>query len=208
MRVSHLYLLVEVGSEAFKIGKADDPTRRAAVLPNRINFGRSLAFAFPAQHVIRAEKTLHFLFRKHRLANRPRADGSTEWFRIEAFDDVKRFLWVNRALLGWTDWSIVEAPPERPGRPRSADFTLRAMTEAERAARVAEEQLAKEQRKEREARLKEATAAADALIAEAFTTRGLQRPKKGSPRRPKSGPVTRIDPRTGVKTITGPNNQR
>lgn len=179
--ISYVYLLVEEDGRAFKIGHSVDPAGRCKVLPNRIDYSRSLQFSFGGKQARAAERLLHFLFRKHRQV-RPRCDGSTEWFGIECHDAAKRFLWVNRDLLDWIDWSVVDpGQPAGRKRPQMTEAQARRVaeqTEARVMAKAAEQMKAEKARELVEAR-KRRIAEADAALAAEYAKRGLPPPRKG-----------------------------
>lgn len=107
--MSYLYLLVAADQSSFKIGVSINPTQRMSDLPGDFDRQRSVQFKCDAQEVYKVEKTLHFLFRKHRT-EKSFGDGYTEWFSIDCFNDVKNFIQNNQALLSWTEHGLVHEP--------------------------------------------------------------------------------------------------
>jgi len=94
-----LYLLVSADTPSFKIGVAANTLRRAQGLPEKIAYERSYSIKLSSGNAYKAEKTMHYLFREHKV-EKPRGDGFTEWFSIDAFDAVVAFIEANKALLG------------------------------------------------------------------------------------------------------------
>lgn len=196
-QVSFVYLLVEEGGLAFKIGHSVDPTGRCKKLPNQIDYSRSLQFSFGGRQARAAERLLHFLFRKHRQT-RPRCDGSTEWFDIACHEAAKRFLWVNRELVDWIDWSVVNPDKawnrkakritEATARKRAAHAEARELANANTQMRA---QKAKEQAEARKRRIADADAALAAQYASRTLPAPTRKPKRAPGRKPE--PVKRID---------------
>jgi hypothetical protein len=104
--MSYLYLLVAADGSTFKIGVSENPTQRMSGLPEDFDRQLSIQFKCDEQEVYKAEKALHFLFRKHHVVKSFGA-GYTEWFSINCFDDVKTFIHSNQALLGWTEYEPI-----------------------------------------------------------------------------------------------------
>jgi len=95
-----VYLLVAADGGSFKIGRSFAPARRAMWLPDQFDFVRSRHYRLYGRDARRLENALHFLFR-HSRVERPKSDGSTEWFDISAFGPVVGFLAEHKALIGW-----------------------------------------------------------------------------------------------------------
>lgn len=88
-RPSYVYLLVHRAEPRFKIGKANDPKARAAMLPEAplIDHDRSVTALLPTQaRAIEVERMLHKALAGFRLKlfDGPAItwDGSTEWFSV------------------------------------------------------------------------------------------------------------------------------
>ena len=98
-QTSYIYLLVESGKKAFKIGKADDVLARAAILPQE--FEDSIYFECEQHRVFDIEKVLHYMFK---TAHQPKesGDGRTEWFDYQYFNECKQFIIQNQEQLGIT----------------------------------------------------------------------------------------------------------
>jgi hypothetical protein len=84
---SFVYLLPSSQEECFKLGKADVVTARAAGLGlSQFDLAKAVCVAFPNPKAARrAERVLHGLFDKYRLASKERTDGYTEWFQLDCF---------------------------------------------------------------------------------------------------------------------------
>lgn len=94
-----LYLLVKESGDVFKIGVSVDPQKRSRVLPQRLDFGKSLQICFSNAKAVDVERSLHKFFCEH---HKPFAhgDGKTEWFDIVALPLVVKFLEVNSTFFG------------------------------------------------------------------------------------------------------------
>lgn len=93
----------------FKCGRSNDPHRRAMQLPVKIDLQRSWVWPVLDNASARfAEATLHGRIASLH-AEMPKGDGSSEWFRIEAVDQLREF--VTREH-GWLDLgSEMPVPP-------------------------------------------------------------------------------------------------
>ena len=96
---NELYLLVNADTPSFKIGVAANTLRRAQGLPEKIAYERSYSIKLISGNAYKIERTIHYLFREHKV-EKPRGDGFTEWFSIDALDAVVVFIETNKALLG------------------------------------------------------------------------------------------------------------
>lgn len=94
-----LYLLRNRKDNAFKIGVSAVPARRGRGLPQPIDWHQSLKIPMDGGDAFKVEKLVHYLFREHGVPM-PRCDGYTEWFAIEASDDVLAFLAHQQIRLG------------------------------------------------------------------------------------------------------------
>jgi hypothetical protein len=123
-----LYLLAELGGEAFKIGIAYDTYRRATALPVKIAFSCSYEVPVPEGDARAVEKLLHYLFRDCRVP-KGAGDGRTEWFSLNALPQVLAFLAQHRSSLGIGEPQALRAPSVKP--PRKSAREPRTTTQAE-----------------------------------------------------------------------------
>lgn len=123
-----LYLLMHASGQSFKIGIAVTPYKRASVLPDDIDFSRSLESAVPNGSAKSVESILHYLCRDlsltaARVAAGEKGEGYTEWFHIDGLDRVKNILETHKALLGIESLRplMMPKPQDRPPRGRDED---------------------------------------------------------------------------------------
>ncbi|MBD4045205.1 hypothetical protein GUH76_15825, partial [Xanthomonas citri pv. citri] len=75
----------------FKIGISSNPRKRSALLPQAIDLPRSLQIPMSGGYANKVERLLHYLFRDRAMAM-PYGDGHTEWFAMDAWNEVLAFL--------------------------------------------------------------------------------------------------------------------
>jgi len=92
---SYVYLLLSTDGDKFKIGKADDVYSRYSTLKKywgEIDFNKSMQIRCNKKQVHSLEKTLHFIFDNYNIDMQSNADGHTEWFDSDCFEDATNLL--------------------------------------------------------------------------------------------------------------------
>lgn len=141
-----LYLLVSAESPTFKIGLAGDSYRRSKDLPERFAYESSYVVKLTNGDPFKTERTLLYLFRRDH-ADKPHGDGYTEWFELEALDEVLAFIEANKVRLG-----VASVEPLNTMRPTRRQLTAQEREQAKadkEARRVAREKEQAEQQRER-----------------------------------------------------------
>lgn len=100
MLEQYLYLLVAEDNASFKIGVSKTPETRMRSVAGSFDYGQSWQIQCRDGTAYRIEKTLHFLFRQHRIEVE-RSDGYTEWFAMDCFNKVLQFLHDHHQDLDW-----------------------------------------------------------------------------------------------------------
>jgi hypothetical protein len=98
MKKQAIYLLHEKNQPRFKIGIAKDILCRGLDLPEAIDFESSFYVICSGLSAGKIEGMLHSIFSQYNV-KKPRADGYTEWFSMECFEQVKQFLISNQQHL-------------------------------------------------------------------------------------------------------------
>lgn len=94
---AYVYFLVE--KDHFKIGKSINVAMRSRQVTPDLIPEKSWAIAFDKDYdAVRCEKSLHWMFRSHRLSKMNR-DGGTEFFDIECLDKVIDFIRASKKLF-------------------------------------------------------------------------------------------------------------
>ena len=99
-KFSYIYFGIAKDLSGFKIGVSRNPIKRASSFSTEIELADSMQFRCKRSDAFRMEKTIHFLFGKHRLA-KDKADGYTEWFDFAALDEVRGFVVTNKDKFNW-----------------------------------------------------------------------------------------------------------
>ncbi len=106
---SYVYLLMASNKPVFKIGKANDVKKRIRTLPKEVIFnkGKSIVLKCKSSEVYKIESMLHFFFRAYK---QPAFTGSgeNEWFNVDCFDEVLRFVKNNKERLGVSEIKPIE----------------------------------------------------------------------------------------------------
>ena len=105
-----IYFAVALDRSGFKVGVSANPLKRAFQLGEEIDLEHSVQFVCSRAEAFQIEKTLHFLFKKHRLHKEP-DDGYTEWFVFSAFDEILNFVFDNQDKLRWIACEPLLKPP-------------------------------------------------------------------------------------------------
>lgn len=99
-KTSYVYCLMAADGTAFKIGSSLNTTERVAAIGEEFDYQASFQVEVETRRTAyRLEHLLHFMFRSHRF-QRGGGDGYTEWFRAEAFSEVRSFLLEQKPKLG------------------------------------------------------------------------------------------------------------
>ena len=96
----YVYFGIAKDRSGFKVGVSQNPVKRASSFATEIELEDSMQFRCKRSDALRMEKTIHFLFGKHRLA-KDKADGYTEWFDFAALDEVRGFVVTNKDKFNW-----------------------------------------------------------------------------------------------------------
>ena len=96
----YVYFGIAKDRSGFKVGVSQNPLKRASSLSTEIELEDGMQFRCKRSDAFRMEKTIHFLFGKHRLA-KDKADGYTEWFDFAALDEVRGFVVTHKDKLNW-----------------------------------------------------------------------------------------------------------
>ncbi|MBD3968279.1 hypothetical protein GUH86_17835, partial [Xanthomonas citri pv. citri] len=117
----------------FKIGISSNPRKRSALLPQAIDLPRSLQIPMSGGYANKVERLLHYLFRDRAMAM-PYGDGHTEWFAMDAWNEVLAFLAGQRARLGVGEPKPIPLRVRRAALRLAPEWTPAEMAEIERAA--------------------------------------------------------------------------
>jgi hypothetical protein len=114
-----VYLLVSIDGQRFKIGKAIDIHQRVTGIGGaaKFDFGKSACVAFSTESdAYRVERTLHRFFARWRCVSHGKhVPGGTEYFEVECYERVIRFLEENADLTGGArPTPIAPAPAKVP----------------------------------------------------------------------------------------------
>ncbi|MCS3807768.1 GIY-YIG nuclease family protein [Xanthomonas sp. 4461] len=123
MSEQYLYLLPNKEGTAFKIGVAFHPMIRSTRLPQAIDHEKSFQVPMTSGSALKVEKVLHILFKDNSFPM-PHGAGYTEWFAIEALDDVLKFLEDQRSRLGVGAPERIPVRIERPTQTKAQDYSL------------------------------------------------------------------------------------
>lgn len=115
---SFLYIVKDANAPYLKIGIAADVAKRAASLPESIDFENSY-FTKCSKSASRIEKTLHMLVSEYRVVKSAAGDGYTEWFNDSCFFYVKAFLEQHKDGLGVADLTKIPQPARILPLPRT-----------------------------------------------------------------------------------------
>ena len=99
-KFSYVYFGIAKDLSGFKIGVSQNPIKRASSLSTEIELEDGMQFRCKRSDAFRMEKTIHFLFGKHRLS-KEKSDGYTEWFDFAALDEVRGFVVTNKDKFNW-----------------------------------------------------------------------------------------------------------
>jgi hypothetical protein len=102
----YVYFGIAKDRSGFKVGVSQSPIKRASSFSTEIELEDSMQFRCKRSDAFRMEKTIHFLFGKHRLA-KDKADGYTEWFDFAALDEVRGFVVTNRDKFNWLSFEPI-----------------------------------------------------------------------------------------------------
>lgn len=94
LKKSNVYVLVFPKLDAFKIGKADNVNSRLRALEKTWGLcGRSKSYYLPtsSSHVFTLEKSLHMALKDSRM-QMSKADGYTEFFKLDSIDSCKNII--------------------------------------------------------------------------------------------------------------------
>jgi hypothetical protein len=99
-KFSYVYFGIAKNRSGFKIGVSQNPIKRASGFSTEMDLEGSMQFRCKRSDAFRMEKTIHFLFGKHRLT-KDKSDGYTEWFDFAVLDEVRGFVVTNKDKFNW-----------------------------------------------------------------------------------------------------------
>lgn len=128
-RNQHIYFLVHVSRERFKIGRATHPLKRWADLQPHAETDFAASLVFDLDSDVSAgwsERSLHRALRGSRADMPPDRDGHTEWFEYSAFGKARAIARIFRDHLGIGEGYALAAPSVRDAeRTTSEGLTAR-----------------------------------------------------------------------------------
>lgn len=106
MTTRYLYILVEHGGMACKIGISGNPRARSGALPQSFDYSSSVMVSLPFSDAGTVERFIHTVLREFSLSVH-RGDGHTEWFGIEAKERAIHIVDSFRSSLLAGDWEKI-----------------------------------------------------------------------------------------------------
>lgn len=105
MDILYLYMLYDKDSDGVKVGISNNPKNRAEVLPQNIDYDKSICVIGKAKHIKKAEKGVHNTFYQVNINHNNSFDGHTEWFEGTSSERIREYI-EHFFLL--TDWTLIK----------------------------------------------------------------------------------------------------
>jgi len=109
MKTNYIYIMHDKKTDNFKVGISVDPLKRALVLPNDIDFNKSVCSIGEDSLIKNAEKGVHRTFFSKNINHDNKFDGHTEWFCGSILKDVTNYLSDYFKINDWVMFGDSEA---------------------------------------------------------------------------------------------------
>lgn len=88
----YLYIMFDKKHPDIKIGISKDPLRRSKELSEDIDYNKSICVAGGDRQIRNAERAVHCVFYKYNKSENHHREGHTEWFCVDQFENILKFL--------------------------------------------------------------------------------------------------------------------